>query len=236
MSHNGRMRDMRGILEQLPTLEAAIAAQGIRGDNIEALLWPAAVGATQLLWRNTAVEDWHAEADGLDDGEMMRTNAATVRLVRDLLAAGKPWRKVADAATSPDRVLPDGRTLESTPKRDCFGFAGRRWLRAACSPVSRRPSTAGHRSLWLPPSPCGAAATGTAGMPSWPARVDAFCRAIQDPRDPHWELMPLERIGPRPAQIQDVGDLRAKLLDGPDQLSAESAGWCIRAMLGYVRP
>jgi hypothetical protein len=45
------------------------------------------VGTVQHAWRNSPVEDTHASAwCPLTDGEMMRTNAATTRLVRELVA------------------------------------------------------------------------------------------------------------------------------------------------------
>ncbi|MBB2988136.1 hypothetical protein [Terracoccus luteus] len=72
------------------------------------------------------------------------------------------------------------------------------------------------------------------GMPVWPSRVDAFCRAVEDPDDPHWNVRALASVGPRPEQVADVDRLRTLLLDGPDRLTADAADWCIRAMLGYV--
>jgi hypothetical protein len=54
--------------------------------NLAELLDSAAVGIVKHSWRNSPWEDAHADpASPLTDGEMMRSNAATTRLVREFL-------------------------------------------------------------------------------------------------------------------------------------------------------
>jgi hypothetical protein len=54
--------------------------------NLAELLDSAAVGIVKHSWRNSPWEDVHADpASPLTDGEMMRSNAATTRLVRESL-------------------------------------------------------------------------------------------------------------------------------------------------------
>ena len=73
------------------------------------------------------------------------------------------------------------------------------------------------------------------GMPTWTGRVAAFCRLVQDPEDPHWHIRSLADLGPRPAEIADVQDLRTALREGPDRMTADSAEWCVDAGIRYVR-
>jgi hypothetical protein len=64
--------------------------------------------------------------------------------------------------------------------------------------------------------------------------VRAFCRAVDDPADPHWRVRPLAAHRPRPASIADTAQLRRLLLAGPDRLDADAAAWCVHAGIGYV--
>lgn len=224
---------MLQIAQQVSMMEAAAEALGVALDDPEALLWSAAVGATQSLWRNTAIEDWHAAEGGLNDGEMLRANASTVRLVHDLLKAGAPWPEIAEQVSSGDRLLPDGRTLRQ--------YAGKRLahLRRESLAEGRmfariEASTDRRASLLFATMYTTFSGSDWHGMPTWPARVDAFCRAVQDPTDMHWNLRSLESLGPQPQEISDVNALRGLLLDGPDRLTADAAIWCIRAMLGFI--
>jgi hypothetical protein len=76
-----------------------------------------AVAITRLAWRSSQVEDWQSiRHQRIDDGEIMRANAATTRLVREILAdraqpQGDLFGQVSRILTDPDRVLPDGRRL-----------------------------------------------------------------------------------------------------------------------------
>jgi hypothetical protein len=97
----------------------------------------AAIGITTGTWRNSPLEDWHAEGR-IHDGGMLRTNVATTKLVRDVLTdqfgaiiggEGVPliatedlgdlevvfsdelFMRLVERLSDPTRILPDGRSL-----------------------------------------------------------------------------------------------------------------------------
>jgi hypothetical protein len=207
-------------------------ASGLLPDDDEGLLWAAAVGATHRFWRNTVVEEWHSEPWGLDDGEMMRTNAATVKLIRSQVSVrGVNWRLVAGLVTADDRRLPNGRTL--------YEYAGDRLhdLRdealAAADVLASIQEEVGSRAALQ----CAAAqiyGSRWHGMAQWTSIVDEFCAAVDDPSHSHWLGEFPEQ--PRPGDIKTTADLRRLLLAGPDTLSEKAANWCIQAGLTYIRP
>lgn len=100
------------------------AARGVLADLI-------AVGVARTAWRDGPVEDWHAGPDSrISDAEMMRSNAAMTRLVRDVLRTWLPpawwdwdaheglrtgavmsWSMISRELTQRGLILPDGRTL-----------------------------------------------------------------------------------------------------------------------------
>ncbi|WP_329067733.1 hypothetical protein [Amycolatopsis sp. NBC_01480] len=74
----------------------------------------AALGLTLSCWRNTKVEDWHADDAGLDvyDVLMAKLNIATSRaLMLCIDADGVHWDEVREVLCDADRTLPDGRRL-----------------------------------------------------------------------------------------------------------------------------
>lgn len=54
-------------------------------DNLATLLNLVAIGITNSTWRNSCVENWHAEGR-LSDGDMMRINSHTTDAIRRWLA------------------------------------------------------------------------------------------------------------------------------------------------------
>lgn len=65
---------------------------GLPVADLGSLLGLAAVGLTLKVWRNSPLEDAHADPNSpLTDAEMMRTNAATTRLVRETLTELATW-------------------------------------------------------------------------------------------------------------------------------------------------
>ncbi|MQA35282.1 hypothetical protein [Modestobacter roseus] len=213
--------------------ERSLREGGITTD--QQFRWAAAVGAVQVLIRRSdgdVWESWHSQPWGLDDGEMMRANAAMTRLVHQHVdLAGTDWPAVGAALTDPDRRLPDGRTLAE--------YAGRRRLPALhrdvagnAADLQRRQDALGPRvSLLRLASLTALWGDRWYGMPVWPRIVEEFCAAADDPAHPHWHGTPPP---PRPAAITDAARLRDLLLAGPDHLDAESAAWCITAHLPYL--
>lgn len=67
--------------------------------------------------------------------------------------------------------------------------------------------------------------------------VVEFIQRIEDPRRwrSGWETNNLRRLG-RPPDNLTTHQLRERLLAGPDQLSAATATYCLRAGLGAIPP
>ena len=227
--------DMSVSPSQINTLVPdALRSGGIDPDDSAALRRVASIGLTVLMLRNTVWEEWHGEDWGLSDGEMMRSNSATVELVKSRLTVNDvDWAALSDAITNPERLLPDGRTLRE------YAGSKLRTLRGEAAAVARGcaaiEADSETRTALLC---CGATALmfGSAwhGMPGWPKRVEKFCIVVDDPSDEHWHHLPLRDVGPRPDDIAVTEDLRRLLLDGPHLLSAAAAAWCVRAAIGYV--
>lgn len=207
------------LLGDLHEVEALLEERGlIVGGEVQP--WPAAVGFTQTVWRNAVLDDWRSGPDGLSEGETRRADAATARLASELIESGTPWLGVAAAITRPDRRLPDGRSL-----RECGGLRLTELRRAAVSQaevLAHMEADAGRRTSLV------AAASWTLvggndrfGMPGWPSWVGTFCEEVEGGAD-----------DPRPAQVEDVEELRRLLLAGLDLLDEASAAWCVRSGLG----
>ena len=217
-------------------IERMLRPAGVAPADVDALLWAAAVGVAHELWRDSPLEDWHAGPDSvISDGQMMRANAATVRLIRHHLAlAGTDWSGLAQAVTDAGRVLPDGRSVRQLAGR--WLAALRRHAAGQAEVYARIQDAAGPRAALLL-----AAAQGVLhgsrwhGMPRWPQVVQAFCRAVDDPADPHWRVRPLTQRRPRPASIADTAVLRRLLLEGPDPVGRRRGG-LVRARRHRLRP
>ena len=72
-------RTVRERIQQRPPSSAS--ARNREGSSIVSVLWPAPVGCDTENVRNTMFEGWHPSGLRLHNGEMMRANAASVRLV-----------------------------------------------------------------------------------------------------------------------------------------------------------
>jgi hypothetical protein len=192
-----------------------------------------AVAAVHAFWRNTVAEEWHAQAWGLSDGEMLRANVAATRSAMDGLDTGCSWIEIADSLTRDSRPLPDGRTLleyagplledlqvEAGAKAETLQEVEARHSRATAENLLLV------QGLWY--------GSRWWGLPEWPARVERFLELLNAPADRHWKVEALSALPPRPADIAHDDQLRRLLLAGPDQLSAEAATWCVRAGLGHV--
>jgi hypothetical protein len=106
---------------------------GVNPQDRAEVLDLAAVAITRLAWRDSPVEDWHADPDSrISNPELMRANAATTRLTRNLLELQVPepsdqpshadqsprhtdadrlFTGIRHALAAPDRRLPDARTV-----------------------------------------------------------------------------------------------------------------------------
>lgn len=216
----------------------------------DALLWLAATTITLGLWRNTAIENWHAGRSPLHDGTMMRINSATTRLVRSMLSFERvDWVALGLAVVNPARVLPTGLTVLDTglachnpadlahsddPREDLASMAAnviqwgrtQRILEPEFGLRTLVRSRCAHDSGWF-------------GTPSWPRRVERFCEAVDDQGHSQWNAFRGkswfdEWFTGRPASISDSAELWRLLLAGPDLLPEDAAEWCVAAGIGFV--
>ena len=82
----------------------------------------AAVAMTRLGWRDGPVEDWHSvRYRRIGDAEMMRANAATTRVVCNVMdrpyGPGEIFKAVGQVLADPLRRLPDGRMCSISIRR-----------------------------------------------------------------------------------------------------------------------
>jgi hypothetical protein len=124
-------------LEPDPARIAEVLRQDIGVDPNDAaiILNLATIGITNGAWRNSPVEDWHADGR-IHDGGMLRSNVATTKLVLEVLndhlgkvhdegevllvtedladvdsdLSDELFLDIFERLSDPDRELPDGRT------------------------------------------------------------------------------------------------------------------------------
>ncbi|ACZ30399.1 hypothetical protein Xcel_1368 [Xylanimonas cellulosilytica DSM 15894] len=210
---------------------------GVDTLDSDQVLTAAAAGMWAQWVRNTDIWE-NAHAGGrLSDGEMFRTNAASVLAIREALAGGSTWEHALDLVTSSDRVLPDGRPLrkmlpsahKSGRVHDYATTAARRW--------DNRISDSGLNPLaaYLAVGAAGAPFTSDwHGMPKWEPRVRQFVAALIEPEHPHWGGTLAARLNAFPGELV-IPSLEATLLENPAQLSADVASWCVSTCaLGYL--
>jgi len=218
----------------------------------------AAVAITRLAWRDSPIEDWHADPDSrISDPELMRANAATTRLIRCLLelqvpeAPDKPtdavqchtdadelFASIGHALAAPDRRLPDTRTVgELSPGRielasyqDHVAEITREWTNAANQLGT-------HALLVLLAVTAASTCRDWWLAPGWPDVVAEFIACVKDPeRAGSPAITTRLRTLARPAQASDPDQLRRLLLAGPDRLDIETASFCLRTGLGVLLP
>lgn len=204
-----------------------------------------AVGITRIAWRDSRVEDWHRDpAHALGEGDMMRANAVTCRLVSQLLlsyldllesevGANLVLALVCDTISDPQRTLPDGRTLSELAGSEAELASLRRHTEACAWRWATLVSLCGSRQIILGLAYLGAARCRRWWlMPWWPVRVHNFVARLHEAPsygDPHLDgyVASLQR----PPDIEDDETLTRLLLDGPDTLSCQAAKYCLAAGL-----
>jgi hypothetical protein len=224
-------------------LDDAAAGLGINCGDSEQVKDLVAVAMTRLAWRDGPVEDWHwIRHRRIGDGEIMRANAATTRVVRDAMdqvhEPGGMFQRVGRVLADPHRQLPDGRLLiELAPSP--LEFARYQAHVAAC--CARWESTAadiGEAPVFTLLACRGARfnwhwwrSTG------WLRLVDEFIRRLDDPErwSDAWELINRRRLGDPPGGMTSE-ELRLQLLAGPDRLDTATAQFCLRAGLSALKP
>jgi hypothetical protein len=232
---------------------------GIDPARLDPVLNLVALGLVNSAWRNTSVENWHAEGR-LHDGDMLRINSHSSWRIRQILLR---WRA--------EMGLASGARTESLDaiEFDDFRWLGGRVYRWIVNPRRRLPT----RDLLADVAQDGladlehdadraltafvyqaedrgvafsfrraAAHGGLAcrhwwGHPAWPSLVDRFIAALDNCEDPHWgdygEFR--ERLRSEPPAVRDRRLLRRMLLRSPWDLDFTSAQWIVSAGIGYLR-
>jgi hypothetical protein len=219
----------------------------------------AALGLVSGAWRNTCVEDWHAEGR-LHDGDMMRVNSHMTWRARQILrrwmtevglAADGPLLALDDVAASdveslairmfrwlanPRRRLITGVTLAELADGDLREYEDDADLRLGG--FARQAAERGARFGMARTAAHGAlACPHWWGHPRWPDLVDRLLLALDDPADRHWGPAGEFRkhLPPEPPVVSDRKLLRQVLRSRPWDLSSESATWLITAGIRYLR-
>ncbi|MET8814274.1 hypothetical protein ABZW47_19955 [Streptomyces sp. NPDC004549] len=230
-------------------------------DHLATVLDLVAIGLTNGTWRNSCVENWHAEGR-LSDGDMMRINSYTTDAIRRRLkgwcvesgitsasSAALAEANVEDVdalagrlfrwLTNPARRLPIGMTLgelaRSQEDLEEYEDHADRSLGGFVGQMEDR----GVRFGLLRTACHGALACSQWwSHPAWPNRVEGFIRVLDDATDAHWgpDGKWREKLSAEPPSVQDRDVLRGTLLAGPWKLDPTAAEWIVDAGIGYFRP
>lgn len=261
------MTDVERMLEEAQAMmteevfEGVLKAQGVDPDDLSSLLDLLAIGLTNGSWRNSCVENWHAEGR-LSDGDMLRINSHTTLGIRQRLrgwcteygiASGSSEAFASVTAedvdvlahrlfkwlTNSDRKLPTGMTLGELARTDEDLAEYEEHADGKLGAFTGQMESKGVRHGILYTAGHGALACDRWwGHPTWPARVDRFISVLDTPADPHWgtDGERLKRLGPEPAALQDRAALRGTLLRTPWELEAQTAEWIADSGIGYLTP
>jgi hypothetical protein len=219
-----------------------------------------AIGVVHGCWRNTRVEDWHADGR-LSDADMLRINSLLTRRVREVIGAWAAERGLSmdgptaqlDGLTMPDveelarallglltnpaRRLPNGATLAGLAGSELGEYEQEAAL--ALGGFAAEAQARGIRfAVTRAAGHGGLACPHWWSHPSWPAVVSRFVAVLDEPASEHWgpggEWR--KRLPPEPAVVRDRDELRRVLLASPWQLSTEAARWVVAAGIGLLRP
>lgn len=235
---------------------------GVDPADLGVVLDLAAIGITNGVWRNSPLEDWHSQGR-LGDGAMLRTNAATTKLVMELLddfvaeelgwdetvqvddfaavdpeASDELFLAVLQTLADPDRGLPDGRTLRDLAGDGLDELVDH--MDGALGGIAGSAERGGlDVALLRSALHGGLACPHWWGTPWWPDTVEAFVAYLDDPEHPHWGKAKgrdwYARLPPAPPQVADRTVLRELLLAAPEELPEAAADYCVAAGIGYVR-
>lgn len=232
---------------------------GIGQDGLEQVVDLAAIGIVHDAWRNTCVEDWHADGR-LDDGDMLRINSHMTWRARQImrrwtadveLDSGQPlsaldgipadhidWLAIRlyQWLVNPSRKLITGVTLGQLAGSDLAEYASDADLRLGG--FARQAAECGARFGFARTAAHGAlACPHWWGHPGWPSLVSRLVTVLDDPTHDHWgqggeyrERLPVE-----PALVANRRLLRRTMLSRPWDMSSECAKWLVNAGIGHLR-
>lgn len=252
--------DMTPEREEQLTADLLRERVGIDPGKVGPLVDLAAIGLVNGAWRNTCVENWHAEGR-MHDGDMLRVNSHTTWRVRQLmrrwmretgLGAAAPasvlddvmadnvwWlaRRLYQWLASPSRRLPIGGTLAQLAGDGLTEYEddADECLSAFGAQVEERGARFGFARA---AAHGGLACSHWWGHPHWPAQVERFMKALDDPADDHWGPGGGYRaeLSAESAEVADRTRLRRLLLSRPWELSTDAAQWLVCAGIRYVTP
>lgn len=232
---------------------------GINPWSLRPVLRLTPLGLVNSAWRNTHVEDWHAEGR-LHDGDMLRISSHMSWRLDQLLwrwrtqmgiALNAPahsldeirfddirWLggRVYQWIINPSRRLPTGVTLRDVARENLPQLENDT-DEALTAFVYQAEDRGVGSAFRLAAAHGGLACRHWWGHPAWPELVDRFIRALDDPTDPHWGDNGEFRVQlpAEPATVQDRNSLRRTLLQQPWTLDFSSAQWIVTAGIGYLR-
>ncbi|MGY5013288.1 hypothetical protein ACWCY6_35265 [Streptomyces sp. 900105755] len=232
---------------------------GVDPSHLPTLLDLVAIGVTNGAWRNSCIENWHAEGR-LSDGDMMRVNSYTTDAIRRRLKGWCIESGITSASstalastdvedvdvlasrlfrwlTNAERRLPTGMTLgelaRSLEDLEEYEDHADRVLGSLTGQMEEK----GVRFGLLRTACHGAlACSHWWAHPTWPARVERFIRVLDDATDSHWGSNGerREKLGAEPLTVQYHDILRATLLESPWKLDPTAAEWIVDAGIGYL--
>ncbi|GAA0402720.1 hypothetical protein [Streptomyces luteireticuli] len=234
---------------------------GVDPADLPSLLSLLALGITNGSWRNSCVENWHAEGR-LSDGDMMRVNSHTTHGVRQRLrgwtaefgitaGSSEGFAKITSDdvdvlahrlfrwLTNPARKLPTGITLGELAQTEEDLKEYEEHANQRLGAFAGQTEDKGVRHGLLYTAGHGAlACSGWWAHPSWPARVGRFVSVLDNPDDPHWgaDGDHYRRLPTEPAAVRDRGALHTMLLETPWELDSETTEWIIGAGISYLVP
>ncbi|MGW7610327.1 hypothetical protein ACWGKW_24210 [Streptomyces sp. NPDC054766] len=251
---------MSGVTLTDEVLESLIRMQvDVDPGDLSALLDLVALGITVKAWRNSPVEDWHAEGR-LSDSDMMRLNSHTTQAIRRRLAGWAIEFNVSSASSSSlaavdvesvralsallirwlvrsDRKLPTGMTLGDLARSKAEMEAYKEHVSLQLDLLVRSAETQGVRFGLLSVAAQSLMFCSSWWLhPTWADRVERFVSMLDCPTDPFWGEggNRLKKLGAQPASVQDRSGLRSSLLTAPWELDATTAKWVTNAGIGAV--
>jgi hypothetical protein len=195
----------------------------------------AAIGLTIRAWRNTSLEDLHAgshPSGGFSDAEMMRSNIATFRVVRDRIESDRfDWEALRIALTDPERELPGGVTVGQLCRHEFERLAADSEEALAISErTERRKGFPYLLSVYA--LQAGISYKDWFGSPWWPDVVDRFLELINDPASSAWRYDENREVEPR--EVSNREHLQRALLGAPESLDDDTIYWCLGHGLSRV--
>ena len=255
---DGRLQRMWDEAFDRPLLRELLSRVGVHPDDVLTMLRYAPLALAHLTWRNTILEDWHAQG-GIHDPDMFRTNADTSLIFHRALwdAAGEQigtgdlvslddvtdqldvemfqdaLSDAYDEVFDADRTLPNEMLLGQLAGDELGELQEHASVQIGA--LIDKAETVGVDVVLLFLTMRGAGACSRWwGSPRWPSIVDAFLALLTDPAHAWWQD---HRAFPqqRPAEAADLDRLRHLLLARPYRLSYEAAEFCVGNGIGFIQ-